>query len=257
MAANANFTVVPKYPLTSSAFIGVIASADAHPAMTPPMLMDYSNSANGQDITGFRYKILNGNLFIENNNSFPVNVRYFLSADDETPPTTGGVNVIEEKSDTGVPYFLIKRPGSSDTAPSLNDILIDTRLSALRIVASGYITRAQFNLTSSNPRYGDIRHNVAHANPDNGYKTFVIYRALLETGICVEAKTVHLFSSFNFVGTGRGHSVCVMNETSTDFYLSTNNASYRAFSSAQGGLVDVNLNDRVVGIRYYIFAIPN
>jgi hypothetical protein len=259
MAANTNQTIVPIYPLSDSAYIGVIASADAHPSMTPPMLMDYSGNQNGQDITGFRYKTLSGNLVLENNNPFSVNVKYICSADEKYIQTFGGVNIIEEKTDANGAYFVIKTPGSSDVAPSLNEILLDTRLTAMRIIAEGYSPRASFTLASSNLRYGDARLNIPHVNLNNDYKTFVMYRTLLENNSWTEPKTVHLFNNFNFQGTGRGHSVCVMNETSTDFYISNNAASFYNFnsSSSSGGVVGYSANDRVEGIRYYIFAIPN
>jgi hypothetical protein len=57
-----------------------------------------------------------------------------------------------------------------------------------------------------------------------------------------------------FQGYGKGHSVALVENNRTRFFISTN--AWSRWTSNSGGPFTVDDFDRVEGVRYFIFAIP-
>src|SRR5690606_33369761 len=69
-------------------------------------------------------------------------IKYIVFGNDMSAPTTGGSQVQRTLAGNHVQF---KKPGSSDTNPSLNDILIDTRFPMLQVIAEEYIPISSFS----------------------------------------------------------------------------------------------------------------
>jgi hypothetical protein len=251
MTANQSVTITTPYALTDSTYIGLVVGVAGAPLLSPIMLTAVANSS--PDVTGFNYQIVNGDLVFNNNNGFSVSVRYVISADDASlNVTSGGKNIIEEKTDSNGTYFRLKKPGSSDSNPSLNEVLLDTRLKALRIVSSGFIPRASF-VASNNSLFGSKMFEINHPN-SGSYKTFAVFNCLCADGSIRLPQTRHHIQSYNITGTANNHSVCRLEDEKTTFYISADGA---ATTTNNDGSQGTNSAVQVNGIIYYIFAIPN
>ncbi len=89
---------------------------------------------------------------------YPAKIRYMLYATGLAPYSIGGSAVIGKVEGQ---YLQIKRPGSSDVSPTYNDILLDTRFSALTVIKQGWLEMSAF--TQSNRadwRYGNVAARV-------------------------------------------------------------------------------------------------
>ncbi|MFC0245832.1 hypothetical protein ACFOLL_12550 [Falsochrobactrum ovis] len=105
-----------------------------------------------------RYRVEAGGIRFWVEGKYPVKVRFMLYATGIAGRTTGGSQTMR-KLDNG--HIQIKRPGSSDTAPGYNDILLDTRFPALTVIDEGWIPLSSFssaNIVSW--RYGKVAARV-------------------------------------------------------------------------------------------------
>lgn len=226
----------------------------------------YFDSNDPDQQMGFTYTVVDGStsLTLTNTSDFAIVVRYVIFADSEQAPTTGGSNILYRANDGARDFAQIKRPGSSDAAPNLNDIMVDTRLAYMPIVKEGFLnwdaTDFPINMGSDDKFLGDRKATVTFPNT-SGFKPFV--KAVVVFSNNVMARDVISYSGgVHDVMTGpssnpwRGRCTCYsslahITATSVDFYMSGSNP-YQ-YDSSGADFPD----EPALGLRYYIFAIPS
>lgn len=195
-------------------------------------------------------------------------VRYMIIGAENDPPTVGGEKVLFKGNDGTKDFIQIKRPGSSDTEPNLNDIMLDTRLSYLPILAEGLLAwPTDFPITnipgqSAIQKFiGERGAVVNFANPNNllpFVKMGVIwpgdpdYQGTYSVRNPTSYWNYHgcAFHGFSVVCDG-STSWAKIGMTSVTFYAAASNPLY----FTNGG--DVDYPSTAIGLRYYIFGIPN
>jgi hypothetical protein len=208
-------------------------------------------------------------ITITNTSDYEITIRYAVCSADKSGFTSGGSKILLRDNDGAQDYVQIKRPGSSDTSPSLNDIMIDTRLSYLPILDEGYLTYPDdFTALTGGDRYkGNMVASVSFENPD-GILPFVKCGVVFAGDDSLELKLgnntnpLHPITYWGSHKIGYGGSwdnrcegtstwAEIVSDTSVNFYASgTNPFFYSGGSTASFG-------SDVVGLRYYIFGIPS
>lgn len=155
-----NDLFVPKpswidFDLSPSMVCDTICSLNGWDFAIPPVNL---NSGTSQERTWAYYTVEPNGIRFSVTGTHAVAFRYMLYATGIQPFTTGGNQVTRKLAND---HFQIKRPGSSDVAPGYNDILLDTRFSAVTVLADDYVPRSSFSGGASvHWRYGNIGHRV-------------------------------------------------------------------------------------------------
>ncbi|MER9680856.1 hypothetical protein NKJ23_16190 [Mesorhizobium sp. M0184] len=249
-------TPLPLSILTSMDF-HVKRQADAE-FWNPPYFI---GTGEDQEL-GFTYKVQAQSILITNLAESAITVRYVIHASDDQAHTTGGKKVLLKGNDGVQDFIQIKRPGSSDLAPGLNDIIIDTRLAYMPIIAEGWLVwPTDFpTVVASGARHkGERMATVSFANPDPKFKPYVKQIVVFpETNRVVSNSDNGMHQVFVDAGSWTGRctarsSWANLHETSVDFYMAGSNP----YDMDGGGTNPVYPDDPALGLRYYIFAIPN
>lgn len=229
-------------------------------------------SSNGNYAFTYFVDIPNQKITITNGTGTPLVVRYVIHADAEVAPTTGGKKVFYKGNDGTQDFIQIKRPGSSDLAPNLNDIIVDTRLAYLPILAQGFLNwPGDFpTVISGSERYkGERMASIAINNPSPKLKLFckqIVCFDPLSSPVAARSGYHRVFA--DNTGGWIGRASCesswariYADETGVDFYMSGDNpqnvmdggaASYVKKMTGNSSSVQVS----ALGLRYYIFGIP-
>lgn len=160
----------------NSYFVAKPASIDFD--LSPTMVCDTICSLNGWGFaippvnlnTGFTreetfadYVVEPGGIRFYVRGTHSVAVRFMLYATGLGGLTSGGSQIIRR---LGNEHIQIKRPGSSDVAPGFNDILLDTRFSAVTVIADGYVPASSFTASQQvHWRYGNVGYRI-NFNPN-------------------------------------------------------------------------------------------
>ncbi len=169
-------------------------------------------------------------------------VRYMIFSDDGVGPTSGGERVLS--SDNG--YFQIKRPGSSDVAPSFADIMLDSRLPVPLLVAEGYFAWGDMTTVTNQRNLGSRRYTVNVPDAPGKYQLLPVF-ALPYHGILRAYFTGTTYDGW----AAKGSNIAVVHDDRVDFWLANDHPSYLNIS---GGAVHDKSGP--AGVRYYIFAVP-
>lgn len=185
-----------------------------------------------------------------NTGSRNVSVRYIISKFDSTR-TTGGSKVMRRLPDG---HIQIKRPGSSDTNPRGGDIILDTRLPYLPIIAEGYLHYTDLNEPSTGADHGDSAKTITF--DAGGLKPFLKY-----CFVCPGANGLfRVRMPDSRMLTINGHEqwslggVAQVGDSSIKFHLARSHA-YNYINQG-AGWQRITYSNNPVGIRYYIFGIP-
>lgn len=258
LAANASSDIYTPLPTDETAVMRFMARPSSVTGETwthPPLYI--LNQGESSVIT---YRSFGDYIRVTNSSNQNIQIRYIIFATSRDEPTTGGSQVVRRGDD----YIQIKRPGSSDTAPNLNDIILDTRVSYLTMVDEGYIPHEDMNESPSNALYGTIAKTVNFTN-DGGFTPYVMYTTVYDAG---GGKTFYksafiriLFTStstpYRFMP-ARQSSLAEITNSSVKFHLTRGNPWDVFLNASETGYVTTNGNEpNPIGIRYYIFAIPN
>jgi hypothetical protein len=213
--------------------------------------------------------VANQKITITNLKATAITIRYIIFADSEDAPTTGGKKVLYRGNDGTRDFVQIKRPGSSDLAPNLNDIIVDTRLAYVPILAQGFLNwSADFptSITGSNRFKGERMATIAVNNPSPSLKLFVKQTVVFPsntTVVSMQNSYHRVFTDAGATWTGRssGHSSWAMvhdDESAVDFYMAgANPISYQSDGPHFAQYWDGSLhNTDALGLRYYVFGIP-
>lgn len=252
IAANSTATVNSRFPLTPETYLDFhicrVGDLMCQPAFLP------SGTAKDKQLN-FSYTVNAASVTLINGGDDALIVRYMLLADDASAPSTGGSKVMFRSNDGVSDFLQIKRPGSSDVSTKLNDIMLDTRLSSLQLVAEGYLGVAAFTESPTSAAYGSVAKTISFAN--SGFKPFVKYTVVFPDEVrqpITRLLRSFLVSGFNNVQANIG-SVAIINDTSVKFHLAPGNpTSLRLDANNQ---VEARYTQPdPIGIRYYIFALP-
>lgn len=144
--------------LTDSMFVDIIAGIAGRDFVVP--IFDRQLHETTEDVL-ITYAIQsNGVTFYNESSSVAIKMRYLVYCNDLSGASSGGVEVIRRIGND----IQIKKPGSSDTAPTFNDILLDTRFPSVQVLDEGYIPVDQFNEGPADAMYGEVAKTV----PFNG-----------------------------------------------------------------------------------------
>lgn len=250
--ANSTATVTSRFPLTPETYLDFhvcrVGELMCQPAFLP------SGTAKEKQIN-FSYTMNASSVTLTNAGDDALIVRYMLLADDASDPSTGGSRVMFRGNDGVQDFVQIKRPGSSDTGPRLNDIMLDTRLASLQLVAEGYLAAAAFTETPTSVAYGTQAKTISFAN--NGFKPFVKYTVVFPNEI--RQPVTRLLRSFLVSGPNNVQAnigtVAIVNNTSVKFHMAPGNPTSLTLNASDQ--VESRYTDPdPIGIRYFIFAIP-
>ncbi|TGT90917.1 MULTISPECIES: hypothetical protein [unclassified Mesorhizobium] len=238
----------------------------------PPFYNGISSAGN----YGFSYfvDVANQKITITNGTSTAITVRYIIFADSEDAYTTGGKKVFYNDNDGTQDFVQIKRPGSSDLAPNLNDIIADSRLAYLSIVAEGFLnwsTDFPTVITGSERYKGERMATVSIANPSPKFKLFCKTIVVFPSPTSPNGLMAGLHRVFTDAGAWIGRASCDScwanihaTEDAVDFYMSGDNPVAIQWN---GSSYDVSYAQRwaggssfpatpPLGLRYYVFAMP-
>ncbi|MGB3536788.1 MAG: hypothetical protein WBA42_01375 [Mesorhizobium sp.] len=257
VAAGSTATINTPLPLTPLTYMDFHAKLQSASEFFHPPFFDQSSA--GDDIN-FSYTVNSQSVTLRNTGAKAITVRYVIFADSDQANTTGGSAVLRKANDGTQDYLQMKRPGSSDSAPNLNDIIIDSRMAYFPLVKEGFLNwSSDFPNASSNLVWGERYATVNFANP-SGFKPFV------KCAVIFPSPSVYTFTAIGglrqvFINAGSDWSnrcTCISSlarikaaGTSVDFYMSGDNPLYK-----NTGTADPIYNGTALGLRYYIFAIP-
>lgn len=186
-----------------------------------------------------------------------VRVVFALFAEDDNGVTSGGSTILSKANDGTQDYVRLKRPGSSDGAPKMNDIILDSRLYNLPIIQEGWLPYTSFSGTSSGDNYNYLGKNYVDVPLSNDGTWFPLVRAYVYFADGTSRSLA--FRSFNRSWAGveqanNGNLVRIKKDN-LRFYMSRgNNTSYTSVSGGFEGVYDTGQDPS--GIRYYVFALP-
>ncbi|MES0134521.1 hypothetical protein NKJ88_06095 [Mesorhizobium sp. M0016] len=264
VAGSGTADIICPLPLTPYTYMDFMVKKQADPEFWHP---PYFNGVASNGDYAFNYEVKSDRITITNLTSTAITVRFVIHADSEAGYTTGGSKVLVVEPT----YVQLKRPGSSDTAPSMNDIIVDTRLAYMPILAEGYLpwnsTGFPTVITGSNRFKGERMATVSIPNPDPKLKLFIKSAVLFD--LRAENPAVGGYHRVFADNTGSwiGRASCDSSwanvhadETAVDFYMSGDNPRFVDSGGASYMTKfrpnDTPVNTPALGLRYYVFGIP-
>lgn len=256
-------------PLTPMTYMDFMIKRSSDPEFWNP---PYFDSISSDKSLAFHYTIdlVNNRVVINNGTSTSVTIRYVILADSADLPTTGGKEILRKGNDGTRDFVQIKRPGSSDVSPNLNDIIVDTRLAYLPILAQGFLNwSADFPtvISGGNRFKGERMATVSIPNPSPKLKLFVKQNVVYNKKGTPYSSMANFHKVYTDAGswTGRasGNSSWAnvrSTEDAIDFYMAgdnpigysgTDGASYNGYYGGVGAHLSPD------GLNYVVLGIPN
>jgi hypothetical protein len=268
IAASGTADIACPLPLTPYTYMDFMIRRQSDANFWNPPFYDSIASNKSLQFTYF-IDVANQKVTITNLKATAITIRYIIFADSEDAPTTGGKKVLYRGNDGTRDFVQIKRPGSSDLAPNLNDIIVDTRLAYVPILAQGFLswsTDFPTVITGSDRFKGERMATIAVNNPSPSLKLFAKQTVVFPSNtdiISVQNSFHRVFTDAGGTWTGRssGHSSWAMiysDESAVDFYMAgANPISYQNDGAHFAQYWDGSLHRTdALGLRYYIFGIP-
>ncbi len=213
---------------------------------------------------GLTYRSLTDRVRFYNELAVSLTVRYVVYALDDRPPSDIGTNDVIRTSEDAIQ---ILRPGASNP-PRFSEIILDSRMSYLPIVAEGFIPRSSFGATDNS----DIGNTMARIDFTNtGFTPFLKYAVKFQFNAS-DPGSYYLPIIWRFVSTPDAGFNGVHSAYSTTARIETDHIKFYAnFGNPTAAFWGGNSTGTaaeyqttyaasgygVMGIRYYIFAIPN
>lgn len=268
VAGSGTATIMCPLPLTPLTYMDFMIKRQTETEFWNPPF--FNSVAGGDGSLAFTYEVKTDRIVITNGTSTAITVRYVVLTDSAEPYTTGGTEVLTRDNDGTQNFVQIKRPGSSDTAPSLNDIILDSRLAYMPLLAEGFLPWSSGfpTVISGSDRFmGERKATVSFSNPAPKLLPFVKQMVVFPS----DANPVTVQGSLHKVFTDSGTAPWIgrasqnsswanVHDTSVDFYMSGDNPfSINANDGAWKirRYNDGNVEYNALGLRYYIFGIPN
>ncbi|MGH6773128.1 hypothetical protein [Brucella tritici] len=131
-----------EFPLHESMFVDTIIALQGLDFTIPAV--DRTANKTGRQMRVY-YRIDPNGIAFSVEGDYAVYVRYMIYATSTQAQTSGGSAVMRSLEGG---HVQIKRPGSSDNAPSGNDVLFDTRFPSVRVMNEGWIPASSFSTAS-------------------------------------------------------------------------------------------------------------
>ena len=253
VAASGNTTVSTPtgFPLTGNIYVDYIAWENSSPVYIP----FYKQVTSGWNTAqlSIEYEIGTNSVTFYNPRTTGLNVRYMVMADDDAAPSTGSGKVIETKPD----FTRILKPGADDTNPAWSDILLDSRLPYVPILAEGYEAVSGFVTNSTNVAFlGNKKKTVSFSN--GGLTPFPKVYVKHSNGLWT-SPIVRLSVSNENVGQNvkvlKQSAFCALTSTDITFHCNPSGLADFQFSTTSHGWVSFTDGTTPVGFRYYIFGL--
>lgn len=256
----ANVKIFTKRPTTIGTYVDFIVKRPSEAQFHhPPYLPASTTTSNRLYIN---YVIEADGIRFYNTGDQQADIRYIVFADDNSPNTTGGSRVMRQANDGVEDYFQLKVPGSSDIAPNLNDIILDSRYPCIPIVDEGWIAAGDFS-EAGDGFLGLYKKTVNFTN--DGFMPFVKYMCTWSNG-GIRAPYNRILRVFNTTRPGgafwnnkpSGVSTnCRIFDNKLEFFHSSGNPNRLQIDNQPTG-TEANpiYGETLVGIRWYLFAIP-
>ncbi|MEN5277303.1 hypothetical protein ABE527_10160 [Brucella sp. TWI432] len=233
--------------LTESMFVDIIAGIAGRDYILP--IFDRELHNTNQDVL-ITYRLERGGVtFFNESANVAVNIRYLIYCNDLVPPSSGGNQVMRRVFND----IQIKKPGSSDTTPAFNDILLDTRFPAMQILSEAFISADQFNESPANAMYGQVAKTINF----NGSGMLVFPKVVGVFPNVLRQSYAALYKIPNGSG-GYGISnqsvVSVLYENSMKVHLSPSQATGVRWTGSNSWNYDHSF-DGPIGVRYYILGV--
>ncbi|ESX78479.1 hypothetical protein [Mesorhizobium sp. LSHC414A00] len=222
----------------------------------------YIDSLNLNQECGFTYVVSGNTITITSTADMDIVIRYMICANAGNVFSSGGKKIQLVGNDGIGDYWQIKRPGSSDVAPTLDDIMLDSRIVYAPLLAEGFLNFNSTDMpdTMSAPRFkGERKRSLVIPNP-NGLLLFPKVGAVYNQ-VSNDADYNEPLTMWNEHGVGVnvgsdsgktvGYSVWanIIDETHLDIWSGGNNAyTYLGGTSFY--------DNTIKGVRYYVFGIP-
>ncbi len=245
IAANSS-VYVPRttdFPLHETMFVDTIIALDGLDFTIPAV--DRSSNKTGRQLRVY-YKVDANGITFSVQGDYAVRVRYMVYATSTQAQTSGGKKVLRVLPDG---HIQIKRPGSSDTNPSGNDIMVDTRFPSVRVMKEAYIPISQFSTANVvDSQYG----SHAAIVPFDGAGQFIFPKVM---GNWPERITQGFHQYVRLPGTNAWQPTnqsCVTVVEANRIVIHMSPGAPTSIDTGSGGFLN-NLPDPV-GARYYVLS---
>lgn len=229
-----------------------------------PPLPYFVGSNVPEDVPVFTYDVQTSRVVFRSTRSFDVVVRYLICADDEQGQSSGG-NTDVLRVDVDLGYVQICKPGAANP-PRFRDIMVDSRMAYLPIIAQGYIPASAFTNVNTESGAATARgthyaNAITFAN-DGSFKPFLKYSKVNEnTGIGYNPKATRFWNSPDQDGWHNKYSsssiIADITDTSVTFFGNPNNPEEARWRPDGSGGSEFYTTPAIpTGVRYYILAIP-
>ncbi|TIX41556.1 MAG: hypothetical protein E5V40_09895 [Mesorhizobium sp.] len=264
VAAGATQVITTRFALPLTTYMDYIVRRAGSTATekfqfwSPP----YIDNLNPNQECGFTYVVSGNTITITSTADMDIVIRYMICANAGQAPTTGGKKIQRTGNDGVGAYVQIKRPGSSDTAPNLDDIMLDTRFVYAPLLAEGFLNFNSTDMpdTMSAPRFkGERKRSLVIPNP-NGLLLFPKMGAVYnQTAVdssftdpyCIWGEHGVAINVGSNSGKSLGYSTWanIIDETHLDLWSGGDNP-YTFLGSTN------SYSNTIKGVRYYVFGIP-
>ncbi len=267
VAAGGTAVITTRFALPLTTYMDFVARRDGSTTTeefqfwSPP----YIKSSSLSQEMGFSYVVSGNTITITSTADMDIVIRYMVCANAGAAPTTDGKKILLMGNDGVGDYVQVKRPGSSDLAPNLDDIMIDTRLSYSPLLAEGFLNFNSTDMpdTMSAPKFkGERKRSLVIPNPDGLLlfpKMGAIYTPYMGSLAPTDAPSPWAVWGNHGVGINAGSNsgrslgfstwANVIDETHVDLWSGGDNPY-----TFNGGVASYPNN--TLGVRYFIFGIP-
>lgn len=239
--------------MDESSIVEIMARNEGQPQYIPAHILSGFSRNNRIEIY---YRVRPDALEIQNRGTHTTIVTYFVFNSNVGQPSTGGNEIIMRGSDGGQDYIQIKRPGTTDPASKVKDIILDTRLPTLQIIKEGFIKASEFTDNPENTSLlGGVAKEISFDN--SGFIPFVRFSLVFDDRIMPPVMSVF----YNYPSLGppnKFSSLARLENNKVKFWMNPNSWCSRYLYN--DGMGTASFRERWFagqpwGIRYYIFGI--
>ena len=246
IAAGATATVVPKAPIDTTCLVDFYGEQSSQGMTIPPFasIFDEANMV--------AYRISGGNVQFRNDSTVSVTIVYVVFTDGVVPQSTGNAKIYEVM---GEGHAVLRVPGTAGT--SRRDEIINTKLSFLPIVKQGWVPYTDFVSSDSSIRG---THMALITWTNTGFKPYPIF--VLK---CVR-RDDPTDIQYRYPNIGWLKATDPDRMSAESVYAEITDTQLKVFAwrgafnpiYAQTAPYATTMDPYdCVGVRYYIFAIPN
>ncbi len=245
IAANSSIYVprTTDFPLHETMFVDTIIALQGLDFTIPAV--DKTANKTGRQMRVY-YKIDPNGVTFSVEGDYAVYVRYMVYATNTDGFSSGNGNTIRELPNGGVQ---IKRPGSSDTNPKGNDILVDTRFPSVRVMQEGWIPASSFS--TGNVVDGQYGSHAAIVNFD-GSGQFVFPKVMCNWPERITQGFHQYLRPPATNAWSPSNQSCVTVVEANRIVIHISPGAHSDIDTSTGGFLD-NLPDPI-GVRYYILS---